>query len=57
MLVVCVQIYYLSQHAATFGFLLNKVLSRHKNQSSGVLKLFASLKYLISKPGVYDLCD
>lgn len=32
--VVCVQIYYLSQHAATFGFLLNKMLSRHKIQSS-----------------------
>lgn len=55
--VVCVQICYLSQHAATFGFLLNKMLSRHKIQSSEVLKLFACLKYLISKLGVYGLCD
>lgn len=31
------QIHYLSQHAATFGFLLNKVLCRHNIQSSGIL--------------------
>lgn len=57
MAVVCVQVYYLSQHAATLGFLLNKVLSRHEIQSSGVLKLFACLKYLLSELGVYGLSD
>lgn len=52
-----VQIHYLSQHAATFGFLINKLPNKHKMQSSGILKLLAYRKYLISKVGVYGLYD
>jgi len=53
----CTDTLFLPQLAATFGCLINELPNKHKMLSSGILKLLAYLKYLISKLGIYGLHD